>query len=195
MLLPAEIPPPRSPSHEEMQMGFLEEASHKWIYGLFTYIGDSVFYLASYPSSLIIVQWCRDGKKSLVSIVNLHVRFPENSMDCKLSVFLHKWWRNSRMCTVYSTDIVYSEETMPALRNLPTLFAILCCSYECQIWSIVRSKLFTPFTTKMMPFFANWPRLFVIKSFLPFLMAYLVVRRDVEPGSLQTLHRVFVGER
>ena len=45
-------------------------------------------------------------------------------------------------------------------------------------------------------FFAKfWPCLFVIISFLTIGMAYLVVRRDVEPGSLLTLHKVFVGER
>ena len=32
---------------------------------------------------------------------------------------------------VYTTD--YSEEVMPALRTLPTVFATLCHSYGCQI--------------------------------------------------------------
>ena len=36
---------------------------------------------------------------------------------------------------------------------------------------------------------------FVIISFLTIGMAYLVVIRDVEPGCLLTLHKVFVGER
>ena len=31
------------------------------------------------------------------------------------------------------TDLVYSEETMPVLRTLPAVFAMLCRSYRCQI--------------------------------------------------------------
>ena len=56
-----------------------------------------------------------------------------------------------------------------------------------------------PFTMEMTSFFAKfWPCLFVIKSFLSLLtmgMAYLVVKRDVEPGSLLALHKAFVGQR
>ena len=87
---------------------------------------------------------------------------------------------------------------MPSLRTLPTVFATLSqlrMSYL-KLKDRQQQPIHAVYNRNVVFFFAKfWPCLFVIISFLTIGMAYLVVRRDVEPGSLLTLHKVFVGER
>ena len=90
---------------------------------------------------------------------------------------------------------------MPVHRALPTAFATLCRSYGCMSdlkLKYQQQQAIHAVYNGMTLFFAKfWPCLFVIKSFLSFFddrNGLLMVRRDVEPGSLPTLHMVFIRE-